>query len=123
MIKHTLKKEDGMVRARDVFLTALELRDLTILDFAKANGLSSPNIRQKINGNETLRATEFFYLLGLLDIDCEFYTHSANNESDVSDYILGHFSAGFTLDTYAHVTTGMQQDAANKVGDFLKANI
>lgn len=76
-----------MVRARDVFLTALELRDLTILDFAKANGLSSPNIRQKINGNETLRAAEFFYLLGLLDIDCEFYAHSANNESDVSDYM------------------------------------
>ena len=37
--------------------------------------------------------------------------------------ILGHFSAGFTLDTYAHVTTGMQQDAANKVGDFLKHSI
>ena len=74
--------------------------------------------------------------------------------------ILGHFSAGFTLDTFArqkhcryaslgalaslcvfshlraaflvhrtrqllgtHVTTSMQQDAANKVGDFLKGNI
>ena len=36
--------------------------------------------------------------------------------------ILGHFSAGFTLDTYAHVTTDMKQDAANKVGNFLKAN-
>ncbi len=34
--------------------------------------------------------------------------------------ILGHFSAGFTLDTYAHVTTNMQQDAADKVGNFLK---
>ncbi len=37
--------------------------------------------------------------------------------------ILGHFSAGFTLDTYAHVTTNMQQDAADKIGSFLKGRI
>ena len=34
--------------------------------------------------------------------------------------VLDHFSAGFPLDTYAHVTTNMQQDAENKVGDFLR---
>ena len=33
--------------------------------------------------------------------------------------ILGHYSAGFTLDTYGHITTAMKQDAANKVGSFL----
>ena len=33
--------------------------------------------------------------------------------------ILGHYSAGFTLDTYGHITTAMKQDAANKVGGFL----
>ncbi len=33
--------------------------------------------------------------------------------------ILGHYSAGFTLDTYAHVTSDMQQDAAQKMGDFM----
>ena len=32
---------------------------------------------------------------------------------------LGHYSAGFTLDTYAHVTTSMQKQAANAVGNFL----
>lgn len=37
--------------------------------------------------------------------------------------ILGHFSSGFTLYSCGHVTTGMKQDAANKVGDFLKGNI
>ena len=26
--------------------------------------------------------------------------------------MLGHFSAGFTLDTYAHVTTAAQKEAA-----------
>ena len=33
--------------------------------------------------------------------------------------ILGHYSAGFTLDTYGHITAAMKQDAANKVGGFL----
>ena len=34
--------------------------------------------------------------------------------------IPGRFSAGFTLDTYAHVTAQMQEDAANRMGDFLQ---
>ena len=34
--------------------------------------------------------------------------------------MMGHYSAGFTLDTYAHVTAQMQEDAANKIGDFLQ---
>ena len=33
--------------------------------------------------------------------------------------ILGHFSAGFTLDTYTHTTPAMQQAAADKVGRFI----
>lgn len=33
--------------------------------------------------------------------------------------MLGHYSAGFTLDIYAHVTTSMQKQAANAVGDYL----
>ena len=33
--------------------------------------------------------------------------------------LLGHYSAGFTLDTYGHITPAMKQDAANKVGAFL----
>jgi len=33
--------------------------------------------------------------------------------------MLGHYSAGFTLDTYTHVTNGMQQSAADKVGGFI----
>ena len=37
--------------------------------------------------------------------------------------ILGHYSAGFTLDTYGHITTAMKQDAANKVGSFLAGTV
>ena len=34
--------------------------------------------------------------------------------------MLGHFSAGFTLDTYAHVTTSAQREAANAMGGVLR---
>lgn len=33
--------------------------------------------------------------------------------------ILGHYSAGFTLDTYTHVTGEMQKDAAQRMGSFI----
>ena len=33
--------------------------------------------------------------------------------------MLGHFSAGFTLDTYAHVTTSAQKEAAKTMGNVL----
>lgn len=37
--------------------------------------------------------------------------------------MLGHYSAGFTLGTYAHVTTSMQKRAANAVGNFLSGDL
>ena len=33
--------------------------------------------------------------------------------------MLGNFSAGFTLDTYAHVTTSAQKEAAQTMGHIL----
>ena len=33
--------------------------------------------------------------------------------------ILGHYSAGFTLDTYTHVTGDMQKEAAKRVGGLI----
>lgn len=35
--------------------------------------------------------------------------------------MLGHFSAGFTLDTYTHVTSDMQRGAAEKTGGFMES--
>ena len=37
--------------------------------------------------------------------------------------ILGHYSAGFTLDTYTHVTNDMQKDAAQKMVSFMAQTI
>ena len=33
--------------------------------------------------------------------------------------ILSHYSAGFTLDTYTHVTNEMQKEAAQRMGTFI----
>ena len=33
--------------------------------------------------------------------------------------ILGHYSAGFTLDTYTHITGEMQKEAAQRMGSFM----
>lgn len=35
--------------------------------------------------------------------------------------MLGHYSAGFTLDTYTHITSDMQRGAADKIGGFMEA--
>ena len=56
------------------------------------------------------------------DLRNTFATLALQNGVDVKTVsgMLGHYSAGFTLDTYAHVTAQMQEDAANKMGDFLQ---
>ena len=37
--------------------------------------------------------------------------------------ILGHYSAGFTLDTYAHVTGDMRKEVADRMGSFIAQNL
>ena len=37
--------------------------------------------------------------------------------------ILGHYSAGFTLDTYTHVTGEMQKEAAQRMGSFMAQTV
>ena len=37
--------------------------------------------------------------------------------------MLGHYSAGFTLDTYAHVTTQAQRQAANTMANILSGAV
>ena len=50
-----------------------------------------------------------------------FATLALQNGVDVKTVsgMLGHFSAGFTLDTYAHVTTAAQKKAAETMGEVL----
>ena len=55
------------------------------------------------------------------DLRHTFATLALQNGVDVKTVsgMLGHFSAGFTLDTYAHVTTAAQKEAANTMGSVL----
>ncbi len=55
------------------------------------------------------------------DLRHTFATVALQNGVDIKTVssILGHFSAGFTLDTYAHVTTAAQREAAETMGNIL----
>ena len=55
------------------------------------------------------------------DLSHTFATIALQNGVDIKTVsgMLGHFSAGFTLDTYAHVTTAAQKEAANTMGNVL----
>ncbi len=59
------------------------------------------------------------------DLRHTFATLALQNGVDVKTLsgLLGHYSAGFTLDTYGHITNAMKKDAANKVGGFLAGEI
>ena len=55
------------------------------------------------------------------DLRHTFATLALQNGVDIKTVsgMLGHFSAGFTLDTYAHVTTAAQKEAANTMDGVL----
>ena len=55
------------------------------------------------------------------DLRHTFATLALQNGVDIKTVsgMLGHFSAGFTLDTYAHVTTAAQREAAKTIGNVL----
>ena len=57
------------------------------------------------------------------DLRHTFATLALQNGVDIKTVsgMLGHYSAGFTLDTYAHVTTAAQKEAANTMGNVLSA--
>ena len=59
------------------------------------------------------------------DLRHTFATLALQNGVDVKTVsgMLGHYSAGFTLDTYAHVTTSAQKAAANTMGKLLSGSV
>ena len=61
----------------------------------------------------------------LHDLRHTFATVALQNGVDIKTVsgMLGHFDAGFTLRTYTHVTTRMQEQAADTMGQFIAQNM
>jgi len=59
------------------------------------------------------------------DLRHTFATVALQNSVDIKTVsgMLGHYSAGFTLDTYAHITTAAKREAAKTVGSILSAAV
>jgi len=59
------------------------------------------------------------------DLRHTFATMALQNGVDIKTVsgMLGHFSAGFTLDTYAHVTTSAKREAAKTMGNILSRTV
>ena len=57
------------------------------------------------------------------DLRHTFATMALQNGVDVKTVssMLGHYSAGFTLDTYAHVTSGMKKSSASRMDQYIKS--
>ena len=61
----------------------------------------------------------------LPDLRHTFATLALQNGVDIKTVsgMLGHYSAGFTLDTYTHVTTSAKREAANTMGNILSGTL
>ncbi len=59
------------------------------------------------------------------DMRHTFATLALQNSVDIKTVsgMLGHYSAGFTLDTYAHVATQAQRQAANTMANILSGAV
>ena len=59
------------------------------------------------------------------DLRHTFATVALQNGVDIKTLsgMLGHYSSGFTLDTYTHVTRKMQDEAAEKMGQFMEMKL
>ena len=66
--------------------------------------------------NHSIRVSRFIHT---------FATLALQNGVDIKTVsgMLGHFSAGFTLDTYAHVTTSAKREAAKTMGNILSGAV
>ncbi|WP_322170174.1 tyrosine-type recombinase/integrase [Acutalibacter caecimuris] len=62
---------------------------------------------------------------GLHSLRHTFATAELQNGVDIKTVssMLGHYSAGFTLDTYTHVTTAAEKEAAKTMGSLLSGSI
>ena len=88
----------------------------------RTGGYWSPDAVSRLN-KKLLKAAGIDEKVRFHDLRHTYATLAISNGVDVKTLasMLGHHSAGFTLDTYTHVTNDMQKGAAEKIGDFMES--
>ena len=87
----------------------------------RTGGYWSPDAVSRLN-KKLLKAAGIDEKVRFHDFRHTFATMALSSGVDVKTLssMLGHFSAGFTLDTYTHITNEMQRGAAEKIGGFME---
>ena len=87
----------------------------------RTGGYWSPDAVSRIN-RKLLAKAGIEEHIRFHDLRHTFATMALSSGVDVKTLssMLGHFSAGFTLDTYTHITNDMQRGAAEKIGGFME---
>lgn len=88
----------------------------------RTGGYWSPDAVSRLN-KKLLKAAGIDEKVRFHDLRHTYATLAISNGVDVKTLasMLGHHSAGFTLDTYTHVTNDMQKGAAEKIGGFMES--
>ena len=86
----------------------------------RTGGYWSPDAVSRIN-RKLLKNAGIEEHVRFHDLRHTFATMAISSGVDVKTLssMLGHYSAGFTLDTYTHITNDMQRGAAEKIGGFM----
>lgn len=94
---------------------------LTVIAIARHFGLSPKQLSRDFGRLVGTSPSAYLPEIRFHDLRHTFTTLALQNGVDVKTVsgMLGHFSAGFTLDTYAHVTTAAQKKAAETMGAVL----
>ena len=93
-----------------------------LLPSSRTGGYWSPDAVSRIN-RKLLKNAGIEEHVRFHDLRHTFATMAISSGVDVKTLssMLGHFSAGFTLDTYTHITNDMQRGAAEKIGGFMES--
>lgn len=88
----------------------------------RTGGYWSPDAVSRIN-QKLLKSAGIEEHVRFHDLRHTFATMAISSGVDVKTLssMLGHFSVGFTLDTYTHITNDMQRGAAEKIGGFMES--
>ena len=95
-------------------------------DLSRREDWYSPELYRRVEAVHGRMMKLFFSpCLTAADLRHTFATLAIQNGVDIKTLsgILGHYSSSVTLDNYTHVTQGMKQDAADKMGRFMEMKL